>query len=153
DIQQKISNPERAQMVGSIQQDVKSYGDAFSQAAEFIRDEQKVQADTLDVQGLILDNKLSALRVHINSLNDPAAFLAFGTAQSSYQTLRFNTLKYLTEKDARYTVLAEKNYQTAQAALAVLEISLTDTAQRGNSTQARNALSLYYQGFQSIKAD
>jgi signal transduction histidine kinase/DNA-binding response OmpR family regulator len=153
DIQQKISNPERTQMVGSIQQDVKSYGDAFSQAAEFIRNEQEIHSDTLDVQSLILDNKLSALRVHINSLNDPAAFLAFGTAQSSYQTLRFNTLKYLTEKDARYTVLAEKNYQTAQAALAVLEISLTDTAQRGNSTQARNALSLYYQGFQSIKAD
>jgi signal transduction histidine kinase/DNA-binding response OmpR family regulator/HPt (histidine-containing phosphotransfer) domain-containing protein len=152
-IKQEIESPARAQVASSIQLDVQSYGDAFSQAVDLIRDEQEIQSDTLDVQSLILDNKLSALRVHINSLNDPAAFLAFGTAQTSYQTLRFNTLKYLTEKDARYTVLAEKNYQTAQDALVSLEASLTDSAQRENSIQAQEALTLYYQGFQSIKAD
>jgi signal transduction histidine kinase/DNA-binding response OmpR family regulator/HPt (histidine-containing phosphotransfer) domain-containing protein len=150
-IKAKVVNPERAQMVSSIQRDVSKYGDAFAQAGAIILNEQRIQSDVLDLQGLILDNKLSALRIHINSLNDPQTFLAFGTAQSSYQSLRLNSLKYLTGSDERYTILVEKNYQTAQDAFTSLQASLKDAAQRDNASQAGVALTLYYRGFQNIK--
>ncbi len=132
---------------------VEEYGDAFDQAAELIRKRQTIQSEVLDVQGLLIENKLTALRIHVVSLDDPLAFLALGNAQNAFQLMRLNTAKYLEEGDERYVVLFKRGYEQAQAAFSSLETILQDPVQRKNSSEAKAAAHAYHEAFQTIRAD
>ena len=149
----KVTDPKRSAVLLAIQGAAGNYGLAFDQAVSLIQEQQRVQADVLDLQGLILDNKLAALRVHINTLNDPLASLTFGNAQNYTQAMRLNQLRYSMEADERYTVLVGTNYEQAWTVFAQLQALLQDPAQRQNAADAAAALQAYYQGFQSIQAD
>ena len=149
----QITNPERVEMLDRIEPAVNEYGDTFKEVAELIRKRQRIHSEVLDVQGLLIENELTALRIHVISLNEPLAFLAIGNAQNAFQLMRLNTARYLAEGDERYVVLFEAGYQQAQTAFSSLETILQDPAQRDNSTDAKAAADAYYEGFHTIHAD
>ena len=150
---QQITDPDRVDMLSRIMPAVDEYGDTFDRVAELIRKRQRIQSEVLDVQGLLIENKLTALRIHVVSLNEPLAFLALGNARNAVQLMRLNTARYLAEGDARYVVLFETGRQQAQTAFSGLETILQDSAQRENSTEAKAAAGAYYEGFQTIHVD
>jgi len=150
---QAIDDPQRVLMFRSIQQAVYEYDSVFSEAVLLIREEETVQAEVLNVQGLILENKLAALRVHSNSLNDARVFLSFGNAQNSSQGMRLNAQHYFNEGDERYVVLVEKNYHQARDAFIGLQGVLDDEIQRQNAGQAIAALDAYWEGFKKVQTN
>ncbi len=151
--QARLSNPERSAVLMAIEEAVNAYGAAFTQVTDLTRQQQQIQMDVLDVQGLVLDNKLSALRVYANTFNHPLVSLSFSNAQNYTQSMRVNLLRYRLEADERYTVLVGKNYQQALDAFSKLQPLLPDPTQRQNAADAVTALQAYYQGFQTIQAD
>ena len=149
----QITDPERVEMLHRIESAVSEYGDTFDRVVELVRNRQRIQSQVLDVQELLIENKLTSLRIHVISLNDPMTFLALGNAQNAFQLMRLNTVKYLEEGDERYVVLFETGHQQAQTAFASLETVLQDPVQRENSTDAKLAANTYYEGFYAIHAD
>jgi methyl-accepting chemotaxis protein len=93
-----IADPERAALLDSIKPAVREYGMTFQEIARLIRRRQDIQAEILDVQELLIENKLAALRVNVNALNN-LVFLSFGNAQYAFQLMRLNMAKYLSEGD------------------------------------------------------
>lgn len=73
----EITDPERAEMLELIEPAVEKYGDTFKQIAELVRERQRIRSETLDAQELVIENNLTALRMHVVSLNGPDVFLSF----------------------------------------------------------------------------
>ena len=149
----QITNPERVEMLNRIKLAATEYGDTFKEVAELIRKRQRIQSEVLDVQGLTIENKLTALRLHANTLNDPLVFLSFGNARNAFQVMQLNAAKYLEGGDEKYAVLFETGHRQAQTAFSSLETALQDSAQRENSADAKAAAGAYYEGFQTIHVD
>jgi PAS domain S-box-containing protein len=150
---QLITDAGRREKLNRIKPAVQEYGDTFRQVADLIRTRQKITSETLDVQKLIVENKLTALRVHVNSLNDPQAFLAFGNAQSGFQSMLLNVANYLATDDEGTIVLFEKGYQDTRSAFSSLQSSLKEPVQGKNAADARAAAETYYNGFQEVWSD
>lgn len=151
--QAEISNPGRRSLVAEIETDVVAYGQAFNQVKDLLNHRQSVQSYVFDVQSALIDTRLSALRIHTNTLSDPLVFLSFGNAQSNYQALRLDTARYFQEDDERYTVLARKSYEETRKALEILSTSLSDPNQQRNVQETLDALDLYYQNFLDLQKD
>ena len=147
---QKITQPKRVKLLRQINTDVEDYDATFDQILGLLSQRQKIKAQVLDVQELVLENKLSALRVNF-SANDPALFLSYSNAQNAFQAMRLNMLQYLASGDARYVVLFDKGRQQAQEAFANLETTLIDPVQLANNADAQAALTKYAQGFQDLQ--
>jgi len=150
---EQITDPERVTMLERIDPAVEAYGEAFGQVATLIRRRQRVQSEVLDVHGLQTDDKLTALRMHVISLDDPGAFLAVSNARNAFQSMRLNAARYLEDGDERYSVLFEAAHQQLQSALASLEEGLSSSVQRENAVRARAAADVYWEGFQTIRQD
>jgi len=150
---QLITDPERKVMLDRIKPAVREYETTFKEIARLIRKRQKIQSEILDVQELLIENKLAALRVNVNSLNSPLLFLSFGNAQNAFQIMRLNVSKYLEEGNEGYVVLVTKGHQQAQEAFSSLTSALPDAVQRKNAADAKVAANTYYQGFQTIRED
>ncbi len=150
---EQISDPERQEMLRQIEPAVEAYGEAFGQVAELIRKRQRIQSEVLDVNGLQIEDKLTALRMHVVSLDEPQAFLAVGNARNAFQSMRLNSARYLEEGDERYSVLFEASHQQLQGALSSLDEILTSPTQLENAAEARAAVDGYWEGFQTIHRD
>jgi signal transduction histidine kinase len=150
---EQITAPERVAMLERIDPAVEAYGEAFGQIATLIRRRQRVQSEVLDVQGLQTDDRLTALRMHVVSLDDTGAFLAVSNARNAFQSMRLNAARYMDDGDERYSVLFEAEHQQLQTALTSLEESLSSPAQRENAVRARAAADIYWEGFQSLRQD
>jgi PAS domain S-box-containing protein len=148
-----ITDAARREKLNAIKPNVQDYGDAFGQVAELIRQRQKMKSEILDVQGLLVDNKLAALRIGVNALSDPQAFLAFSNAQNGFQTMRLNATNYLATSDEGYFVLFGKGYQAASTAFSDLASILKEPSQSKNAADAQGAANAYYNGFQTIHTD
>jgi len=149
----QITDPERVEMLNRIKPAVSEYENTFNKVVELVRNRQRIQSQVLDVQELLIKNKLTSLRIHVISLNDPMAFLALGNAQNAFQLMRLNIVRYLEAGDERYVVLFETGHQQAQTAFASLETVLQDPVQHENSTDAKIAAAVYCEGFYDIHAD
>lgn len=150
---QQIIEPERIEMLKHIKLAVEEYGDTFNKVAELIITRQRIQSGILDVEGLLIENKLTALRIHVISLNDPMAFLALSNAQNAYNMMRLNTTKYREEGDVRYVILFDARHQQAQTAFSSLETILQDSTQHENLNQAIIAVDAFRKGFHKIHTD
>jgi signal transduction histidine kinase/ActR/RegA family two-component response regulator/methyl-accepting chemotaxis protein len=144
--------PGRRAHFAPIRANVNAYNTAFEQAATLIMDQDEVQSQVLDVKGLVIDNRLAALRVGLNALNDPAAFLALSNAQNAFQSMRLNAAKYLTEGDERYAVLFDRTYAQTQTAFDDLARVVRDPTQSQNLTDAKTAAADYNAGLQRLRA-
>ncbi len=147
---EQITKPEQVKTLRQINADVEKYDTTFDQILGLLSQRQRIKAEVLDVQELVLENKLSALRVNF-SANDPALFLSYSNAQNAFQAMRLNVLQYLASGDARYVVLFDKGHQQAQEAFANLETTLIDPVQLANNADAQAALTQYAQGFQDLQ--
>ncbi len=150
---QQITDQERVEMLGHVKLAVEAYGEALDEAADIVRERQRVYAEVLDIQERLIVDRLTALRVHLVSASDPRVFLAFGNAQNAFQAMHLNTVRYLEAGDEKFAVQMEMGYRQAQEALLVLETHLADSTQRENISDARFAAEAYYRGFQAIQAE
>ncbi len=149
----QITHPERVAMLDRIDPAVESYGDAFGQVADLIRRRQRTQSEVLDVEGVQADDEITALRMHVVTLDDPKAFLAVSNARNAFQSMRLNNARYVDTGNERYTVLFEAAEQQARGALSTLQEILSTPSQRENAAQARIAVQGYWKGFQTIRRD
>jgi PAS domain S-box-containing protein len=149
---QITTNPERQQKLESIRSSVREYGDAFEQVTQLIKRRQTIQSNTLDVNSLIVENELTALRVSLNNSNEPQVFLALGNIQSGFEKMRLNVVNYLATNDEGYVVLFNSSYQDATSAFSNLE-SMSNVSQSQGIADAEQAIQAYYEGFQTIQSD
>jgi signal transduction histidine kinase/DNA-binding response OmpR family regulator len=143
--------PDRHDKFAVIEADVEAYNTAFEQAVVLIMDQDEVQSQVLDVKGLVIDNKVAALRVGLNALNDPRVFLSLGNVQNAFQLMRLYTTRYLTDGDERFAVLFDRVYQQTQAALDALAPAVRDPAQAQNLAEAKTAAADYNAGLQRLR--
>ena len=78
----EITSPGQVHMLGQIKVAVGEYGQAFEEATEIVRERQRIQAEVLDVQGLAIEHRLLALRVHISSIRARWRFSRSGTLKT-----------------------------------------------------------------------
>lgn len=149
--EQQIVDPDRAAKLVAIDETVHQYGVAFREVVQLIQARQQLQAGVLDVQGLIIENKLTALKVHISTLEQPPVFLSFGNAQAAFQEMRLSAARYLADGDERQVVLFGSSYQRLLTALQNLGVALQDPAQLNNVTAASAAAATYREAFQEIR--
>jgi len=149
----QITHPERVAILDRIDPIVTAYGDAFGEVADLIRRRQRTQSEVLDVQGVQADDEITALRMHVVTLDDPKAFLAVSNARNAFQSMRLNNARYLDTGNERYTVLFGAAEQQARGALTTLHEILASPSQRVNAAQARFAVQGYWKGFQTIHRD
>lgn len=147
----QMTDGERATMLQQSDASVRTYRDAFQQITELIRANQRVQSEVIDSQDWIIDTKLSALRIHMNAINQLPAFLVFGHSSNTVQMVRLNVSKYLDTHDSKYAVLAGTGYQLAQLSLSRLRELVSDPVQQQNVADVRSALDRYYAGFQQMQ--
>jgi PAS domain S-box-containing protein len=146
-------NAQQAARLNRIKTAVAAYNETFREIGGLIKKIQQAQSDVLEVQGLAVENKLVAMRIFVNVLNDPTLFLAFGNTQNAFQKMRLNVARYISENDERQAVLAGTRYRETLTNLEILESTLENPAQRHNVAQTKTALEAYFQGFQAIRAD
>ena len=149
----RITNPERAEMLARIRTAADDYERIFEELVTLIRNQQRINAEVLDIQEHAMRDKLTALRVHSVFVNDPTVFLAFGNAQSALERMRTSTLKFLVERDPKYAVEFDVAYQGAQAAFANLNAILEDPVQQENFVEAQRAADLYHEGIDTIRQE
>jgi len=150
---QEITNPMEVDPVRRIGLAIAAYEDTFGKIAGLIRKRQKIQSEILDLQGVVIEDKLAALRIHVMSLKESLAFLSLGNAQNAFQLMRLNTARYLENGDERYVVLFEAGRQQAQSAFSILEGLLADRVQRRNATEAKAAADAFHKAFIAIHID
>ncbi len=134
-----------------IRQAVGEYRDKFDEATQLIHNQQEIRSEQLDVQALTIANKLAALRVSVDTTNNTAAFLAIGNAQSAFQQMQLNTVRYLQEEDERYNVLFETDYRQAQTSLSALQNFLPNPNQQRIAADAAVAVAAYAEGFYAAR--
>jgi len=149
----QIADPERAEMLARIETAANDYERIFEELVTLIRNQQRINAEVLDIQEHAMRDKLTALRVHSVFVNDPSVFLAFGNAQSALERMRTSTLKFLVERDPKYAVEFDVAYQGAQAAFANLNAILEDPVQQENFVEAQRAAGLYHEGIDTIRQE
>lgn len=149
----RITDPERAEMLARIRTAADDYERIFEELVTLIRNQQRINAEVLDIQEHAMRDKLTALRVHSVFVNDPTVFLAFGNAQSALERMRTSTLKFLVERDPKYAVEFDVAYQGAQAAFANLNAILEDPVQQENFVEAQRAADLYHEGIDTIRQE
>jgi len=149
----QIVDPERAEMLARIETAANDYERIFEELVTLIRNQQRINAEVLDIQEHAMRDKLTALRVHSVFVNDPSVFLAFGNAQSALERMRTSTLKFLVERDPKYAVEFDVAYQGAQAAFANLNAILEDPVQQENFVEAQRAAGLYHEGIDTIRQE
>lgn len=149
----RITDPERAEMLARIRTAADDYERIFEELMTLIRNQQRINAEVLDIQEHAMRDKLTALRVHSVFVNDPTVFLAFGNAQSALERMRTSTLKFLVERDPKYAVEFDVAYQGAQAAFANLNAILEDPVQQENFVEAQRAADLYHEGIDTIRQE
>ncbi|MBI5960956.1 MAG: hypothetical protein HY866_19610, partial [Chloroflexi bacterium] len=148
----QIKDSNRRARLEQIQAAVSKYGEAFQRVTVLIQQRQRVESEVLDVQALVVDNQLAALRVGLNTADNPQLFLAFSRAQSGYQQMRLNYVNYLATNDEGYVVLLNRGYQDAHSAFLSLESNLAESAQQQPVTNAQTALEAYYEGVQEVQS-
>lgn len=147
------TDAQRRAKLEQIKQGVQDYGDAFRQVTTLIKRRQTIQFGTLDVQGLLVENELVALRVGVIALGNPQAFLAFGNAQASFQEMQLGVVNYLATNDEGYVVLFEKGYRDTKEAFTDLQSIMSTPAHQQSAADALAATDAYYEGFQTIRTD
>ncbi len=108
------TDPARLAKLTSIQGALRQYDATFSRIVALIEERQALKSQGLDVQEWLIENELTALRIHVISQGDPNIYLALGNAQNAFQLMRLNTVKYLIAGDERYLVLAGFGIQQAR---------------------------------------
>jgi PAS domain S-box-containing protein len=148
----QITDADRRARLDTIQAAVLSYGEAFGQVTQIIKQRQQTESETLNVQALVIENKLAALRVALNTADNPQLFLAFSKAQSGFQQMRLNYVNYLATNDEGFGVLINRGYQDARSAFEALQTDLTGTDQR-LAGDALAALGIYQEGVNAVQSD
>ncbi len=139
--------------ISRLEANIVQYQDDYTQLAMFIQEEERIQREVLNIQDQVLDNKIAALRIYLNTtLNgDPRLFLNLNNAQNTYQEMRLYTYQYTNTHDERYAVLVYRRGAATRTYLETLRLLLDDSAQRKNVQSAEQALAAYLQGFNDIQ--
>jgi PAS domain S-box-containing protein len=147
----QIATPKRREMLDRIKSAADQYGKTFDTATQLVQERQRLESEVLYIQSRRITLKLTALHVHIVTLADPLAFLAFGNAQEAVHQMQLSTAEYISTTDEKATVHFDRAYEDAQEAFAVLQTVLSDTAQRQNIDQALAAADAYHEGFHNTR--
>lgn len=148
-----ITNPQRAAMLSRINTTVEMYGATFEDVSMLVQNQQRVYDEVIDIQGLAFETTLTALRIHIAFLGEGSTSLAFGNVQAALHQMHLSTVRYLEEGDEKYAAIFEVNYQEALTLLHDLEVRLEEPEHREQVMELGDSMSIFYEGFQMIRAD
>ena len=149
--EQQVSSSVKPVLLDQIRPKLTEYEDIFAEIVLLINQRREIQSAKLDIQALVLENELSALRIHVNSLDIAEISLAYENARYASQNMRLSVLEYSKDGDERYVVLFDKFYQETNKALLVLFNLLEEPAHLKNSIDAITSLNEYSQGFHDIR--
>ncbi|MBP7692198.1 MAG: HAMP domain-containing protein, partial [Anaerolineales bacterium] len=149
----EITQVDRVALLQAIETDAAAYHAAFDTMVTSIQERDQVQADELDVQGPLAEEKLRALRASAYQAADLDALQAAGDAQAALVLMRLNSYKYLAAGDPQMIAKFDERYAEAQAAFARLDADLQDAGRRRLMEEARAALEAYNTGFKALEAD
>jgi PAS domain S-box-containing protein len=147
------SDEVRQAMLAEINLAVEAYGNTFDEVVKIIRKQQGIQAEILDIQEHIIEDRLFALRIHSTFLNEPQIFLAFGNAQDALEKMRLATAHYLVEGDKASAVRIGLGYEEAQTAFSNLEENIQGPLQAENLEEAKAAAATYYETVRILQED
>lgn len=149
----EVLDQRRVDLVAKIRTFVDDYGRAYQNVVAIIQKRQSLHSEILNAQDVIILSKLSALRVHTISENNPGMILAFDNAQYHYQLMKYFTLAYLQEGDESFAVQFDTAHQSFLSALAHLDNEITDFHQSQNVSELEIAVTEYSSGFDILHSD
>ena len=155
-INAKIDNANWLNMVQNIQQETNEYEVQFENITRLIMYQQSQLSTVFLKQEILIENQLSAIRVHVGIVLSPTIFFSFDNARNAFQLMRLYQSKYLREGDEKYYVLFKSNYKYATRAFADLNNALTQLPGLKNKislngNKANSNLQVYYETFLKIR--
>jgi methyl-accepting chemotaxis protein len=150
---QDVVQGEQGQRINQIKTDLESYQTGFDEVVELISQRSDIQANILDVQGPLAENKLNLLRNNASSFakNDSLAGNYSADAQRVLLSMRLNAFKYLEAGDTHWLTKFDEDYQQLQKTFTRLESEL-DSSQQSLAKQAQTAADTYATSFTDLQA-
>ncbi len=148
-----ITNPKRVELLAQIKTDIKQYRSALTQITSSIADRDRIQTEVLDVQGPLALDLLDQLSTAVDRTGSSDLVHEVDQVRRAMLLMRLDAFKYLVEGDPAIVEKFAGRHQEAQDALAALNGSLTNAAQRKLFADAQAAIDAYAAGFVSLQAD
>ena len=148
---QKITRPEDAATLQTLQEDLTAYGAAFEEIADLLAQRAQIRSEVLSAQENTVNFKLAALRITSDFNNAPGLYLALGNVQNRFLNIRLDVLNYISTGQYRFAVVFDLDYQEMQDELSEFNRVLTTPEQQQLSADIQAALGTYAQGFKSIQ--
>lgn len=149
-----ISNDETLGMVNYIQKQAEAYMNEFEAITKLIMYQQSILSTTFLKQELLVENQLSAIRINVGIVRVPDIYFSFGNARASFELMRLQQSKYLSEDDEKYFVMFKNNYELSTEAFSDLIRAMNKASIHPdivkNAVKAKEELRIYYETFLDI---
>jgi methyl-accepting chemotaxis protein len=149
----EITHAKRVEMLAQAKANFQSYQTDFAEIENLINERAQTQAEVLDVQAPIAEEKLLAIQESAFKSGDTGVVNYAGAAQMSLQLMRLDAFKFLGTGDGQWKLRQDERYLEAVAALDQLDLLLKDTAQRNLLDKSSTAITAYDQAFDLLFGD
>ncbi len=149
----RADDPAWEEKVRRIASSVADYEETFSEITDLIGRRQRLLSTILNEQELLIEQKLSAIRVGVNSQNASDVFLAYGNARDGFHMMRLNATRFLEEGDPRHMASFSKGYWVVKRFLGFLAKALEEPSMKDNAAAAAAAVDTYFKEFGTVRND
>jgi methyl-accepting chemotaxis protein len=147
-----ITEPGRVTLLSSLTNKWVAFKTNFESIHQMIVDRDKVQTDTLDVEGPDGENAIARVRADAYAVGDNAIANQAGNLEVDFILMRLDAYKYLDGGNPQYFELFKTRYQQALAAMSILESELKPYYQK-DYTLGKKAIEAYAAAFQELDGD
>lgn len=144
-----IHDPERIKLVDSTDQNVKKYSDAFTKVKNF-RDKRNELVDVLNVNGPVMEKKLTEILTSAERDGDMAAAFHSGLAMRSLLIARLYVTKYLDGNDNTAAERVKTEYDALQKELEYLDANLQNSERRAHVEDVQRIAPDYLDKFKDV---
>jgi len=148
--QEDIQDPERAKKVAQAKSDLQGYVQGFDSLVAFMADEQKVNAETLNVNGPAMTKALDDLAAASMRNKDAGTASAASQLLNTLLRARLDVNKFTANSDAKEADLARKELAAFKDGVAALDKLVTDAERRNLLASIAQERQAYADGFEKI---
>lgn len=149
----EITKGDRVKLLEAMHTDVDTYIATFNEIQTLIEDRSKVQAEVMDVEAPLAQEKFDALSESLDQDANVKALFHTDQARVAFERMRLNAFKYLVAGDTQWSDRFETRYLEFEAAINELETLEITLQQRQLANDANDIVITYAEAFRSVQSD
>ncbi|BCS89222.1 methyl-accepting chemotaxis protein [Pseudodesulfovibrio sediminis] len=148
--QEEIKNPERARHIDDADNSVQKYGKYFDQLKGYRADRDRIVIHILNVQGPLMETKLSQILRSAQDDDDMEAAYRSGLALHDLLLARLNVVKYFDNNTQEFVDTVNKELMTFTKEMKTLDANLIDPERRKLLTETLEIKKTYAMAFNDL---